>query len=82
MVDLEPHDLIVATLSPLKESDLVDRARELIGKRCSFIVGWVIETGTYAGHWAMIPAWPCSAGWFPDCDLTDIERVPREAFCG
>ena len=76
-MDLQYLDYVEATYDPLICDDLTPRARESIGERGQFCVGWLIEEGRYEGNWALSPReferFPF--GWAPLCDFSAVRLV-------
>ena len=50
-----------------------------VGVRTTWIPGWIIDSGNYAGQRAVTPfaeirsGMGTAFGWVPECDLVDIE---------
>jgi hypothetical protein len=74
---MEQFDIITATFQPVKTSDLKEGMQEWIGRKERWKAQWIVEDGSYAGDWAMIPIkdkeyrvhpeFPYL--WVPLCDL-------------
>lgn len=71
---LQQHDRITATFSPTNAETLRAGIEAWIGWRGEWLVGWIIEDGTYQGQYAMIPVIEINPGfsWVPECDLSAI----------
>jgi hypothetical protein len=79
-MDLQPSDVVMATMLPHRNDDLKPHAREWIGVRMRWYAAWVIEEGPYTGQMAMTPFDPTpqglkAIGWVPLCDLTELSLL-------
>ena len=76
-MDLQHLDYVEATYDPIIRDDLTLLARESVGERGEFCVGWMVEEGRYEGNWALNPMefGRFRFGWAPLCDFRDVRLV-------
>jgi hypothetical protein len=77
---MERFDIIRGEFRPRRKDNLRPWAEGLVGRVFEWEAAWVIESGPYAGEWALLPrdktGFPY--GWVPASDVIEVPNVRAE----